>query len=728
MPKSAVPALLTILIVVLAAATKRSAAQDWFPFAPADDPFTADSAFDLRSLNEKQAGDGGFIAVRNGQFIHSRTGKVERFWAVNGPPANLNDPQALRKCARMLAKHGVNLVRIHGGYFNDDGTINPDRVQHAIDIVEAMKAEGIYSHFSIYFPLWLKPKPDTKWLPGYDGQRVPFAALFFNPDFQKVYLSWWRALLTTPSQRTGRRLIDEPAVFGLELQNEDSYFFWTFNNGAVPDPELKLVESQLGTWLRHKYGSIEAAEKKWDGQTTPRDNPAEGRMGFRPLWNMFNQRTIRDQDTAAFLTESERAFYQSAYRQIHSLGFKAVICASNWTTASPQYFGPLEKYVYTACDFADRHGYFGCNDKGPNDGWAIMKDQTYCDRSALRFDPEQPGKPKEFVNPVMDIRYDGKPSMISETTFNRPNRFRSEAPLYYACYGALQDSNCIVHFALDEDRWSVKPGYFMQPWTLMSPAIMGQFPAAAMIFRNQLVAPGDVLVELNLRVQDLLALKGTPMPQDASFDELRAKDVPQGTTIEPGNVIDPLVHYAGRTNVNFTAQGSPAKLKDLHRYIDRERQLVTSSTGQLKLDYGKGTLTINTPQAQGISGNLHDAGPTELKDLSVASDLSLGHVIALSLDGKPLATSQRILLQVMSEEQSDNWQTQPASDGLKSITNIGQDPWMVKRLSGTVKFKRADARQLKVTELDLNGYAQKETGRADDIALVPTTVYYLIAR
>jgi len=43
--------------------------------------------------------------------------------------------------------------------------------------------------------------------------------------------------------------------------------------------------------------------------------------------------------------------------------------------------------------------------------------------------------------------------MISETTFCRPNRYRSEAPLYFATYGALQDTDCIVHFAFDGSRW-----------------------------------------------------------------------------------------------------------------------------------------------------------------------------------------------------------------------------------------------------------------------------------
>ncbi len=74
--------------------------------------------------------------------------------------------------------------------------------------------------------------------------------------------------------------------------------------------------------------------------------------------------------------------------------------------------------------------------------------------------------------------------MISETTWNRPNRFRSEAPLYYAVYGALQHSDAIVHFALDGTNWSAKPGFFMQPWSLMTPAMMGQFPAAALCFTS----------------------------------------------------------------------------------------------------------------------------------------------------------------------------------------------------------------------------------------------------
>lgn len=696
----------------------------WFAFDPAADPYAATAGFDLRSLNEAEAGDGGFIVVKGAQFVHSRTGQPIRFWAVNGPPGK--DPAALRLEARMLAKHGVNLVRIHHGYFDAKGDVDPKAIQHALDIVAAMKAEGIYSHFSIYFPLWMTPAPDTPWLRGYDGKTHPFAALFFNDDFQQRYRAWWKALLLTPDPATGKKLVDETAVAGLEMLNEDSYFFWTFNAQNIPDPQLRILETQFATWLKRRYGSLDQALGAWNGSGLERDRPAAGRIGFRPLWNIAHERTKRDQDTVRFLTESQRSFYRETEKYLRSLGYRGAITASNWITADPQVLGPLENYTYTATDFIDRHGYFSCNSRGESSEWSVRPGHSYEDRSALRFDPEQPGKPRLFAHPAMDTSYDGKPSMISETTWNRPNRYRSEAPLYLAAYGALQDTDAIVHFALDSTSWTVKPNYFMQPWTLMSPAMMGQFPAAALIYRKGLIKPGELLVDLNLRVEDLYALKGTPLPQQAALDELRLRDVPRGPSLQPGQVIDPLVHYAGRTNVNFTDRAGTSTLKDLSRYIDHARRTVTSTTDELRLDYGKGVLTINAPAAQGLSGALREAGTVKLRDVTISSRLELGHIVAVGLDDKPLATSRAILLQAMSEEKPSGFTAMRRSDGAWVINDIGQDPWLVKELQGEVRFQRADASELKVTALDENGMPRKAVGTADRFELEPNTVYYRV--
>jgi hypothetical protein len=714
-----------------AARTARSPSGDdagWFAFDPGPDPFTADAALDLRFLNERVAGEGGFIGVKDGQFVHMKTGQPVRFWAVNGPPSQAKDPQELRRVARLLAKRGVNLVRLHGGYFNERGETEPGRVKRALAVVEALKAEGIYTHLSIYFPLWLRPKPGTPWLEGYDGSKHPFAALLFNPRFQEQYRAWWTALLLTPSETTGKTLVEEPAVAGVEMQNEDSFFFWTFSVDNIPGAELRLLEAQFAGWLARRYGSLDAAFAKWNGLKTKRDEPAAGRVSFRPLWNMFHEKTPRDLDTARFLFETQKRFYVETSRFLRKLGFKGLITASNWATASPEVFGPLEKLSYTVGDFIDRHGYFSCWHKGPNSEWSVRDGHTYADRSALRFDPEEPGKPRAFVHPVMDPHYDNKPSMNSETTWNRPNRFRSEAPLYLAAYGALQDSAAIVHFALDGSNWAVKPGFFMQPWTLMSPAMMGQFPAAALIFRRGLIAKGQVLADVSLNIEELLALRGTPLPQDASFDELRLQDVPRGTEVKPGQRLDPLLHYAGRSAVRFGDRPSATALVNLAPFVDRAQQTVRSTTGELRLDYGRGVLVINAPSAQGVSGDLRAAGTCDLRDIVIRSPLELGHLIAVSLDDQPLATSGRILLQAMSEEKTTGFLTEPATPGVKRILSIGHDPWLAKNLEGVVRFKRADASQLKVTPLNFNGYPNGSSGAATAITLQPATAYYLISR
>ena len=665
--------------------------QGWFAFAPPADKFEKGSGFDLRWLNEKVAGEGGFIAAKGSAFVHSKTGTPIRFWGVNGPPEDLKSPEAIRANARLLAKYGVNLVRIHGGCYDQSGYLQPEKVQHKIDVVESMKLEGIYSHLSIYFPLWLRPKPDTPWLKGYDGKSHPFAALYFNEDFQQQYRKWWRAVLLTPSKRTGARLVDEPALAGVEIINEDSYFFWTFTSDNVPDPQLRLLEMQFADWLKREFGSLAAAQKRWRGVKTPRDAPDQGRIGFRPLWNIFNEKRQRDKDTVRFLLESQQAFYQETYDFLRGLGFKGLITCSNWTTASAEIFGPIEKHSYTVGDFVDRHGYFSCNHKGNNAAWSIRDGHAYSDRSALRFDAQVPGKPKQFLNPVMDPSYDGKPSMISETTFNRPNRYRLEAPLFYAAYGALQDSDAIVHFALDGANWSVKPRFFMQPWTLMAPTMMGQFPATALLYRQGLVEPGELLAEVTLGIDAMLDLKGTPLPQGAAFDELRLKDVPKGVSLQPGNVIDPLIHFAGRTNVRFAEQGTPAKLLSLEGLVDRQRQRVTSSTRQVGLDYAKGVLYVDAPAAQAVAGALSETGDVQLSNLAVSSPMELGAVIAVSLDSQPLARSTRILLQVMSEEKSNGFKTKPAGKSGRQIVSIGQDPWLVREIRGTVRFDRPDA-------------------------------------
>ena len=75
---------------------------------------------------------------------------------------------ALAASARMLAKHGVNCVRVLSSVFDQNGEVDQAKVQQMIDLVETHKAEGIYTIFSIYWFNMITPKADDPILPGYD--------------------------------------------------------------------------------------------------------------------------------------------------------------------------------------------------------------------------------------------------------------------------------------------------------------------------------------------------------------------------------------------------------------------------------------------------------------------------------------------------------------------------------------------------------------------------------
>jgi hypothetical protein len=164
------------------------APEGWFPFEPDMGRF-APSPIDLRRLNERYAGENGFIEACRDAFAHSESGQPVRFCAVNaGAGIARMDDASVDHLARLLAKYGVNLVRYHGTVYEDSGPnvgrIDPERVERVHYLVAALKREGIYTHLSIYFPLWVRLDERHGWA-GYSTQH-PFALPYFREPFQEM--------------------------------------------------------------------------------------------------------------------------------------------------------------------------------------------------------------------------------------------------------------------------------------------------------------------------------------------------------------------------------------------------------------------------------------------------------------------------------------------------------------------------------------------------------------
>lgn len=718
----------------------RPAPEGWFAFEPRPDPFGA-AALDLRYLNDTFAGQHGFIQTKGDSFVYEKTGSPVRFWAVNIGHGTLNDDgSAFDRLARHLAKHGVNMVRLHGPLWREDDITQVDQAKLAKihRLVAALKREGIYLELSTYFPAWLKPN-NLAGFEGYDGTQNTFALPFFNRRFQDLQKAWWKAVLQATNPYTGLSLIEDPTLAFVEIQNEDSLLFWTFQPyQTIPGPQMAILETLFGQWLKARYGSLNRTFAAWadhgmfgtwGGKRLRGDDPLSGRAGFMSLWEIITKRDARAKDTAEFLATLQRDYYDQMRSFLKgTLGFRGSVTGSNWITADARLLGPLDKWSNAGCDFIDRHGYYAGPHQGPRAGYLISNGDRYSDASALLF---QTGKGAEvsFDLPLMDLAYNGKPSTISEINWLPPNRYRADFPVLAAAYGALQGSDAFFFFADDETEWTDQ----IKKFSITDPAVMGQFAATALIFRKGLVRTGDVALRLEPKLADLFALRGLPLAAPQNLDEFRKSDMPHSGASPAaapggGGEIDPLTFLVGRVEVDVTEAGGTPMAADLSRLIDRHKQVVRSNTGELTWNYGRGFATIDARSAQGVTGFLSKAGVVALGDLTITSPLEYGSILVVSLDDRPLKTSRKMLLQVMSEDTNTGW-TAPGT-GLRPIVDVGGPPIVIKQLEGSISLNRADAPTLKVTPLDFNGYpASAPDGRrttADKIVLLPTTLYYLI--
>lgn len=699
----------------------------WTAWDPAPDDF-AESPIDLRYLNQERSGQDGRVLAKDGQFYFEKTDEPVRFWAINGLSTDLRG-EDLERSIRRLAKYGVNLLRYHGKVFDESTGVFDDSKRVGI-LAQANEAEkhGVYLHLSIYFPLWFRPAADLSWLKGYDGKERAFVSVMSNPEFTKRYQEWWRELLLKPDEN-GRCLMDHPALMSVEIQNEDSFFFWTFKYGSIPDAQMTIIEADFYQWCIEKYGSLDKTYAAWNDLKMGRDLPSQQRLGIRAIAETYEKKTPRDSDTIRYLYEKQRGFYQEQVDFLRGLGFKGMITCGNWRTTDPQFLDPIENLSYFPGDFIDRHGsYFGSARNGQGASWSVREDHEFANRSALKFQPQKIGEGPFYSSPIWNIQYNYYPNVISETNFTRFNKYRGESQLYYAIYGSLQDLDGIMHFTLHNTDWATQQFQHVDPWTMMTPTQVGQFPAAALIYRKGLIQTGPLVADINLSEDSLFKFYGTPLAPRGNLDLLRQADLQKP---DKDGAITPLIHYVGRTRTNILPKDRPDEVEVLTPYIDVEKQTIRSATGEILLNFGEGIATVNAPQAQIVMGDLSQEKQAVVAgEYALQSPMETIYTALVSLDGKPVATSSKMLLQIMTEEEPYGLELERVNEHFQKIKNLGHNPWLFRAPEGDVFLKRADASELKVTPLDMNGYPRADVAfiGAKRFPLRADTAYYLIEK
>ncbi|HJW12961.1 MAG TPA: hypothetical protein VJ598_14295, partial [Albitalea sp.] len=422
-----------------------SEASTW-RFQPPPDEFRADAWLDLRSLNEKVAGETGFVHLdANGGFVRG-DGQPIRFWAVNSDvarrpfvatplgPASAPD---LARHARFLAKRGVNMVRQHRQLSPNLAT-HPNAAITDIDeaerdaiwrMVAAMRKEGIYSTISPYWAVPMKFAKDWGIAGGADQSAL--GLLFFDPTLQAAYKVWLKKLLAETNPYTGIALAQDASVAIIQIQNEDSLLFWSATN--IKGPQRQALETRFGSFLARKHGSIAKAVAAWSGDHAAGDAPAAGRVALLPVWELTQ---VRSGGRAARLTDQTEFFARTMFefnRSIvdylrHDIGARQLVNAGNWRTASAERLNDAERWSYTAGEVDAVNHYTGGVHQGPNEGWAIVDGDKFTSDSVLLNPRESPLNLRQTA---------GRPMLVTEGAWVMPNAFAAEGPFLVAAYSSL---------------------------------------------------------------------------------------------------------------------------------------------------------------------------------------------------------------------------------------------------------------------------------------------------
>ncbi|MEI8196072.1 MAG: sugar-binding protein, partial [Phycisphaerae bacterium] len=159
-----------------------------------------------------------------------------------------------------------------------------------------------------------------------------------------------------------------------------------------------------------------------------------------------------------------------------------------------------------------------------------------------------------------------------------------------------------------------------------------------------------------------------------------------------------------------------------------------SDTRELTIDWGFGTMIINTPRTQGFSGLPGWRSDNTTANLNVKLTGPYGNVLLTSADSKPIADSHRLLLVAAGRMQNTGAAIGKNKAGFLDVITIGKAPVLVEALRGQVSITSNAADSLLVYALDCEGNRRGKvettrTGKCLTFVLSPrwTTIWFELA-
>lgn len=276
----------------------------WFPFIlPWDD--TTPTIIDASHLLLDYPGQdpatvidarGHVRAGTDGHFYFSKTGRRAKFWGVNFTfGANFPSKDRAEKVAARLAKLGVNVVRFHHMdyyaapqgiwdpkyYPNDTQHLDAGQLDRWDYLVYQLKQNGIYVNINLKVARHFGPGDGLSDTHLFTDNRFFRSVSHYDPRMIALQKDYAAQLLTHKNPYTGLTYAEDPAVFCVEIANEDSLFGSLLTDGEInylpgkagvlPEQYSRELDDLWNRWLKKKYGTGEELAAAWDSGLPPPD-------------------------------------------------------------------------------------------------------------------------------------------------------------------------------------------------------------------------------------------------------------------------------------------------------------------------------------------------------------------------------------------------------------------------------------------------------------------------
>jgi hypothetical protein len=708
---------------------------DWFPVVFDDDPLSPDSVIDASRLVEAPAGKHGFLVADGDNLRFSNSDQPVKLWGVNANVDMKSTPEQMEQRARWFRKFGINQVRQHTmigavGLLRPDGTLDPKRFDAFDRWHAALKEQGIYSIWSVVYPhhgAFLRPEdglPKEKFdelSRANKGRATQGDAIVcsdyinMDRDIQDVVLRYYTVLLNHKNPYTGLAYKDDPALAVVEFQNESNIFFHTLNElRTKPDEHpyySRLLRRGFYQFIKEKYGTREAVAKAWGGAWDRDDRWDEGELGIMapfhwgpdgPMYE-FKGQTRRCGDYIAFLEGIQREFYERREKELRDIGFKGVTVTTAWYGAGSSNLANL--YCDTAAGMIDRHNYCG----GGAGRHTIVEGKV-----STMTHLDQPGR---GLFSIGFTQVAGKPFGVSEWSMTPPAGHKVEAAPLVAFYGmGLQGWDSSSNFACGGSRMGAGwPG--LSKYTSHTPHYMGQFPALVRAVYGEHIKEGAVVASRKATAKERHAgrdvLGGAIVAENHDYKELTGS-----------LAVAPESFAIGRVLVGFD---KAPKATDPTPFWNKQKKLLTSTTKQLRWDYGQRLVLVGAEKTQAVIG-YPGSQMVRLPDVQAKIKTPFVSLILTALDDLPMDESKHILVTAMARDKQTG--TKYNADWSK-LEVIGGPPLLMEPVQATIQLRGPKPAQIR--PLDVYGVPRKETVAVQDdgsftIDGTHKTYYYEIRR